>query len=540
MVCPHCGEANFQWASVCDHCRGRLHTGNPPGEPESAAVPVADGTYIDPDAILEQRFHAILAAATPAVFVTTALVVINGVIFGLMTARGVSPTRPDVDALIRWGAIYGPRISAGEWWRLLSAAFLHAGIVHIGMNMLALWSAGRTAERVYGQPAFVAVYLVSAVAASLASVIVHPTTVSVGASGAIFGVYGSLIAFVVICRASLPSEVRSTLGWNLAGFVAYNFLFGLITPHIDGVAHAAGLAAGVVTGAAMVRPLGSPTSGRVVRAIAVSAISALLLVAAARLVPVYDDWGARMTAWAQTSAKTDARYAEGAAQLSARQLTPEQFADLIERDLIPDLLNQRSAIDRLKLTAAQRQQEMKVLAYLTLKTDALRLSASALRTGDAAVAAEAEKKNEDAIAAMLAIAPNAETAGRIADLTHQREIERAFIEELKRIEQFDAGIVDVTNTALKRLRVNHWPPGEAASFIEREGLVPWNAERQRFERLAVPPDRASTRARVLQYMTLRGEALQLLADGIRSNNPALGTRAKKKLADAAKVLANPK
>ena len=539
MVCPHCGEANFQWATVCDHCRKRLQNGDAASEPQSAAVPAADDTSIDADAILEERFHASLAAATPAVFVTTALVAINALIFSLMTARGVSPTRPDVDALVRWGAIYGPRVSAGEWWRLFSAAFLHAGIVHIAMNMLALWSAGRTAERVYGQPAFVAVYVVSAIAASLASVVVHPATVSVGASGAIFGVYGSLIAFVVICRASLPSEARSTLGRNLAGFVAYNLLFGLITPHIDGVAHAAGLAAGVVAGAAMVRPLGSPTSGRVVRAIAVSAISALLLVAASRLVPVYDDWGVRMAAWAQTSSKTDARYAEGAAQLKAKQLTPAQFADRIERDLIPDLLNQRSSIDRLKLTAAQRQQAMKVLAYLTLKTDALRLSASALRTGDAAVAAEAEKKNEDALAAMLAIAPNAETAGRIAELTRQREIERAFIEELKRIEQFDAGIADVTNSALKRLRVNHWPPGEAASFIEHEALVPWNTERQRFERLAVPPERASARARLLQYMTLRGEGLQLLADGIRSNNPALGARAKEKLAEAAKVLANP-
>ena len=110
-----------------------------------------------------------LFTRVPRVRVTQALVGLNAVVFLAMVATGVSLMQPSTDSLLRWGADYGPRTTAGEWWRLLSNTFLHVGLIHIAMNMVGLWQIGAVVERLLGHRAFLLVYLVSGVCGSLAS-----------------------------------------------------------------------------------------------------------------------------------------------------------------------------------------------------------------------------------------------------------------------------------------------------------------------------------------------------------------------------------
>src|SRR5262249_40779524 len=126
--------------------------------------------------------------ATRHVALTQVLVGINAAVFLGMILAGMSLTDPSTQQLIRWGANWGPLTLGGQPWRLLTCIFLHAGILHIGFNMWCLWDLGALCESLYGPWTFGAVYFISGVGASITSVAWNPGGVSVGASGAIFGV----------------------------------------------------------------------------------------------------------------------------------------------------------------------------------------------------------------------------------------------------------------------------------------------------------------------------------------------------------------
>ena len=177
----------------------------------------------------------------------------NAAVFLVMVLRGVPLFQPGSEQLLRWGANFGPLTLDGQWWRLLAAAFLHIGIVHLTLNMWALWNLGTMAEDLYGWRSFVALYLLSGIAASLASVAGNPLVVSAGASGAIFGVAGALIATLYLGRLPAPrSALRITLV-SLVVFAAYTVTYGFIKGGIDNRAHLGGLFAGLLLGAALSR-----------------------------------------------------------------------------------------------------------------------------------------------------------------------------------------------------------------------------------------------------------------------------------------------
>ena len=100
-----------------------------------------------------------------------------------------------VATVLEWGANFGPKTMDGQWWRLFTSMFLHFGIIHIGFNMWVLWNVGRLVERLVGNFGFALLYVVSGLLGSVASLAWNPTTISAGASGAVFGVVGALIGF---------------------------------------------------------------------------------------------------------------------------------------------------------------------------------------------------------------------------------------------------------------------------------------------------------------------------------------------------------
>ncbi len=154
---------------------------------------------------------------------------------------------------VRFGANYGPFTLSGEWWRLLTYMFLHGGLMHIAFNMWCLWELGALCESLYGRWTFAAIYLLTGVAAGLASVGWNPGTLSVGASGAIFGLAGALISSFYLGEFSVPRvAIQGTLR-SLLFFVGFNVLFGSLVSGIDNAAHAGGLVSGLIIGAMIAR-----------------------------------------------------------------------------------------------------------------------------------------------------------------------------------------------------------------------------------------------------------------------------------------------
>ena len=168
--------------------------------------------------------------------VTQGILGINVAVFVAMLLGGVAMLdNPSGQDLVHWGANFGPLTVSGQWWRLLTCIFIHGGLLHIGFNMWCLWSLGRIAESVYGHWTFATVYLISGLSASLASLIWNPVILSVGASGAIFGIAGALIASFYL---------RSVMV-----FVGYNLFFGAMIARTDNAAHIGGLLMGLLLGA---------------------------------------------------------------------------------------------------------------------------------------------------------------------------------------------------------------------------------------------------------------------------------------------------
>ena len=167
------------------------------------------------------------------------------------------------EQLVKWGSNL-PRMTlgAGEWWRLLSSAFLHGNLVHLAMNMFALWQAGQLVERIFGSLRFAGLYLLAAIGGSLGSLLWgllshHPVN-SVGASGAVFGIIGGLFAFIGREHSGVPPTVVRDLRSSLVPFLLFNIGAGFLYPHTDNAAHIGGLAAGWLAGHLLARSLHVP------------------------------------------------------------------------------------------------------------------------------------------------------------------------------------------------------------------------------------------------------------------------------------------
>ena len=161
----------------------------------------------------------------------------------------------DGRVLVALGANFGPFTRAGQWWRLLTSLFLHAGVVHLAFNSMALWQLGPLAERLYGRWHFLLLYLAAGIGGGLASLWWHPDGNSVGASGAIFGLIGGLLAFVSRRDLGVAPQAVLALRRSLMTFGGVSLAAGFAIPMVDNAAHLGGLATGYIAGFALARPI---------------------------------------------------------------------------------------------------------------------------------------------------------------------------------------------------------------------------------------------------------------------------------------------
>ncbi len=203
--------------------------------------------------------------ASPA---TYALVGLNVAIFLWMVGHGVSVKSPTPDDLIHFGATSSSLILEGQWWRLLTAIFIHVGIIHIATNMWCLWNLGLLGEPLVGAWGLCAVYCITGIAGNLLSLCVNvlagQDAVGAGASGAVFGIAGILIVLLSNKRLPIPWPELKRLRRSVIQFAVLNLLLGGASNitgfiHIDNMAHIGGFLSGLALGVPLVPRM---TAGR--------------------------------------------------------------------------------------------------------------------------------------------------------------------------------------------------------------------------------------------------------------------------------------
>ncbi|HET9696021.1 MAG TPA: rhomboid family intramembrane serine protease [Terriglobales bacterium] len=232
---PHCAQCERELppdavSTLCDNCRQR----------DFAIQAEASATD-------ESQQHF---------WLTNAILAINVIVFVLMVWKHVSFTSPTSDQVVRWGANFGPLTLGGQSWRLLSNIFVHIGIAHLVANMWALIVLGRLAEALYGRIAYLSTYLFAGIVGSLATLLWNPLSVSAGASGALFGISGALIATLYVGKLPLPRRVIRPVLLTLVLWAAFDLAYGFVKPGVDNAAHIGGFFAGLLVGIPLGHHLG--------------------------------------------------------------------------------------------------------------------------------------------------------------------------------------------------------------------------------------------------------------------------------------------
>jgi rhomboid protease GluP len=227
----------------------------------SQLVPQEEDILILPPPTTSEQFKSFFSLFTPRknFFITPILIDLNILIFIAMAVSGVNIFLPDNESLLNWGANFRPLTLGGDWWRLITNCFLHIGVFHLLMNMYALLYIGLLLEPLLGRTRFLSAYILTGITASIASLWWHDLTISAGASGAIFGMYGVFLA--MLTTDFIEKTTRKALLTSIGIFVGYNLVFG-IKAGIDNAAHIGGLLGGLVIGYAFVPGLKRPQENK--------------------------------------------------------------------------------------------------------------------------------------------------------------------------------------------------------------------------------------------------------------------------------------
>lgn len=563
MTCPHCGGRNFTWARRCDHCDAPLAPpvappAAPParapeperrvddaGGPHAAEWTTASAGYPEPAApyVSEaQAFLAALTAATPRLIVTPALVVLNVVVFVAMLADGLPASGNDIDVLMRWGATYGPLVTTGEWWRLMTSVFVHGGFLHLFLNMLVLVNIGPITERLYGHAAFLTLYLLSGLAGSLAGVLWHPVVPSVGASGAVFGVMGMILAYALRERQALHRSVLQSFARSIGWLVAVNMVLGLALPMVNVAAHAGGLVAGFAFGLLLTRPLVRlPFRTQFVRSAAVAMIGAALAAASLRALPSYDDWIAAEDQFTRTRTLVQRDLQQLLEGLQDGSLSPGGFDERLDSKVLQPWRSTRDRIASLRLPGEQQEQSQQIVRIMDLLEESWRLMGKAVLTDDLRLVKESQQKRAEAEAIDQALL--AKTTGRqpTPPAGPDIELEQAIaLQNARRtFVEFEKKAVDTYKKAAAQVERGTMSERALADLVDNEIVPTYQVLFDALQKMQAPSHLALARNRLTEGVRLRMESWVLLARGLRTKDRQLVQDAVSRQRAAEKMLTNP-
>jgi membrane associated rhomboid family serine protease len=328
-----------------------------------------------------ERLRTALRSRTRWPLVTPALVVLNVTIFVFMLLG--SGALNDPGTLVGWGGNFGPRTANGEWWRLVTSMFVHAGILHLLINVVALLQIGLILERLVGPLTFAAMYVAAGVFAGLVSLSTHPIAVSIGASGAIFGLYGLLLASSIwsaLPRSSvtIPLTTVKRLGPAAAVFVLYH----LWSDSLATLAELTSLVAGFVYGLVLARGISDHKPP--VRRVAV-AMGATVVIVVAFAIPLRGviDVRPEIERLVAVEDRTAGAYQAAVDRFKKGRITAEALSQLIDRTIVPEL---QAADARLKALNKVPEEHQPLVAgaeeYVRLRSESWRLRAEGLRTAN--------------------------------------------------------------------------------------------------------------------------------------------------------------
>lgn len=244
VSCSECGRP------ICEDCMTFAPVGIRCPDHANMGAPAASATRTVRTA--RRRISSHEAPATMALIALIVLVYVATVV------KGVGLNDPQGELYYR-GALFVSNVflpdqglAYGEWWRVLTATFLHANLIHLGMNMLVLYMLGTVVEQALGTGRFLMVYVASGIAGSAGAILLSPNAPTVGASGAIYGIMGALLVLEYLGTGTLAGQAM--------GFIVINLAITFAIPGISIGGHVGGLLGGVVATYALARTRFAPNA----------------------------------------------------------------------------------------------------------------------------------------------------------------------------------------------------------------------------------------------------------------------------------------
>jgi membrane associated rhomboid family serine protease len=300
-------------------------------------------------------FNLRLQAVSGRPWITAVIVAINIAVFAAMAIITKKLGLFTLPEMLAWGANFGPLTVNGQWWRLFTALFVHLNLLHLALNMWALWNVGRLSERLFGRGTLLFLYVASGMLASLTSIAWDPSLSSVGASGAIFGVLGAFLAFLSRQRKQIPAVIVRKHWISTSAFVLFNLVSGAIQPGIDNAAHVGGLLSGFVLGYILARPLDAEARRALPVKQSVGAVAFIVIAVAAAL---WQAWGIGSgltiperyfrahSAYARGEALNLQLWAELGTRASNGTISDAEFGQRFEQDILPFWETQKDQLEK--------------------------------------------------------------------------------------------------------------------------------------------------------------------------------------------------
>jgi rhomboid protease GluP len=330
--------------------------------------------------------------------VAPALVLLNVLTFFLIAFGPGALNNPDT--LVAWGASIAPRTTNGEWWRLVTAAFVHGGPLQLLVNLVALTQVGILAERLTGSVTVLVVFLASAVFATLVSLSATPLALTFGASGSICGLYGLLLGslmWTIVRRSPVQMRLRSAkqLLPPAALFLLYNLISDSVPAAAEGVAFVTGAAAGIALTPDIVER--TPPLRRIAGAAAVALVA---IVAWALPMRGVANVGPEIERVIAVEHNTAGAYDAAVAKFRRGWVSAPALAQLIDQTIAPELQKVRVRLEALQ-HVPHEQQPLVASAdeFLKLRAESWRLRANALRKANMKALREADRSEEASLEA---------------------------------------------------------------------------------------------------------------------------------------------
>lgn len=325
----------------------------------------------------DDAFHSELRARVRWPLVTYTLVAANvGTLLMMLLGAGAVG---DPATLVAWGGNLGPRTTGGELWRVITSIFVHRGALHLLVNAAALLQLGLLVERLVGPFTFGSLFFAAGVLASIITAAAFPMTVVVGAAGAIFGLYGLLLA--VALRGVLPGtavRIPSAVLLRLAPVFVIFVLYCLATGE-PAVTAKVGLCTGFVGGIALTRSV-TDYGARLRRFAALGVATAGIVLMSAMALRAVTDVRPELTAVMAAEERTAAAYDAAVGRFRDGRASAGELASLIEGTIVPDMQLARNRVTALAdVPSADAPLLSHAQEYLRLRGESWRARAEGLR-----------------------------------------------------------------------------------------------------------------------------------------------------------------